>query len=75
LGEYDESVLGRAKAGAPTRESYAGSVRLAPADPAPWPFPVSQVPAPDPFTPVLLTPIEWKETSDGPLIYGWRMHE
>jgi hypothetical protein len=74
IGEFDESVRGRADAGAPDREAYAGSVRLAPADPLPWPFAAPRVTPPNPFTPVVLTPVEWRDKNHD-LIYGWSIHE
>lgn len=74
IGEFDESVRGRADAGAPDREAYAGSVRLAPADPLPWPFAAPRVTPPNPFTPVVLTPVEWRDENHD-LIYGWSIHE
>lgn len=51
-------------------ELYAGSVRLAPADPLPWPFQPLAVPAPSAFTPLSLVPQEWRDP-DGALVLGW----
>ncbi len=74
IGAYDDSLRGRVEAGAVDREAYAGSVRLAPADPLPWPFAVPQVTPPNPFAPIALTPVEWRG-GDGRLRYGWSLHE
>jgi hypothetical protein len=74
IDAYDDSARGRAEASAPDREAYAGSLRLAPADPLPWPF-VAPTPAPpNPFAPIALTPVE-RRRSDGSLVFGWRVHE
>jgi len=73
LQAYDDSAEGKARAAAPAAESFAGAVRLAPADPMPWPFPVSQVQAPSPFSPLVLTPEEW--IHDGKRVFGWHIHE
>lgn len=51
-------------------ELYAGTVRLAPADPLPWPFQATAVPAPSAFTPLSLVPVEWRD-ADGALVLGW----
>jgi hypothetical protein len=55
---------------APTGEVFVGSVRLAPVDPLPWPFVASQPSAPSVFTPLQLTPEEWR-ADDGELVFGW----
>ena len=55
----------------PETEVYAGSVRLAPVDPLPWPLVADEIPPPPVFTPVELTPVEWKE--GGELVFGWRL--
>jgi len=74
IGQYDQSIAGRVEAGAPDAEAYAGSVRLAPADPLPWPFVAPRVTPPSPFAPVVLTPVEWRLGSSD-LVYGWSLHE
>lgn len=74
IDSFDESAKGRVAAAAPGYESYAGSVRLAPADPLPWPFAAPVVDPPSPFTPIQLTPIEWFD-DDGERVFGWRVHE
>ncbi len=60
----------RARALAPTGEVFAGAVRLAPADPLPWPFRSSEVAAPSVFTQLHLIPIEWRD-EQGELVFGW----
>lgn len=67
----DASARDRARSIAPGGEVFAGSVRLAPSDPLPWPFRPVEAPAPSVFTPIELTPEEWKGP-DG-RIYGWRI--
>lgn len=70
----DASVSGRAQALSPGHETYAGSLHLAPADPLPWPFPVPDAPQPSVFTPLRLTPVEWRDPS-GSLVFGWRISD
>lgn len=54
--------------------AFAGSLRLAPADPLPWPFQPPAVEAPSAFTPFKLVPLEWRG-ADGKLVFGWRITE
>lgn len=56
----------------PSAEAYAGTVRLAPADPLPWPFRTPSVRPPEVFAPLELTPEEWRN-DDGELVFGWRI--
>jgi hypothetical protein len=70
VGALGVDVTARARALAPTAEVYVGSVRLAPADPLPWPFPPAQVTAPSIFAPIELTPVEWRGP-DGQWVFGW----
>jgi hypothetical protein len=65
----DASALDRARSLDPTGEVYAGSVRLAPSDPLPWPFSIEEVPAPSIFSPIDLIPRE--KTVDDTLIFAW----
>jgi hypothetical protein len=60
----------RARALAPGSEVFAGSVRLAPSDTLPWPFPLDSPGAPSPYAPLELRPIEWRGP-DGELVFGW----
>lgn len=55
----------------PDGEVYAGSVRLAPSDPVPWPFPLIKASAPSAFEPLDLTPVEWQQ--DGEMVFGWEI--
>lgn len=66
------SARDRARSLAPGSEIFAGSVRLAPTDPLPWPFRASSVPAPSVFEPIRLIPEEWRDPS-GVRIFGWRI--
>jgi hypothetical protein len=79
VGDFDLSIAGRVQMNAPGAEAYAGSVRLAPADPLPWPFAVPSTTPPNPFTPIVLTPLEWREAgtpgAPGKLVFGWSIHE
>jgi len=72
LGGMDSETISweRARALDPDSEVFAGSVRLAPADPLPWPFRASEVPAPSVFSPMSLTPVEWRDAS-GDWVFGW----
>lgn len=66
----DASARDRARILAPGSEVFAGSVRLAPADPLPWPFRATDTPAPSVFTPMSLVPEEWRDAA-GDLVFGW----
>jgi hypothetical protein len=68
----DASARERARALDPRGEVFVGSVRLAPADPLPWPFRRVEAPAPSVFTPLKLTPQEWR-SRDGELVFGWHI--
>ncbi|MBL8918688.1 MAG: hypothetical protein JNJ54_07520 [Myxococcaceae bacterium] len=57
-----------------SHSAFAGSLRLAPADPLPWPFAPPAVEAPPAFTPFQLVPIEWRD-EQGRLVFGWRITE
>lgn len=74
VGAFDDDVRGRLDAISLDKEAYAGSVRLAPADPLPWPFSAPQSTPPNAFAPIKLTPIEWR-ADDGSLVFGWSIHE
>ncbi|MGC4120583.1 MAG: hypothetical protein QM765_39590 [Myxococcales bacterium] len=58
----------------PKHEAFAGSIRLAPADPLPWPFNAKETEAPSVFVPVVLEPAEWLDEK-GAVVYGWRLHD
>ena len=73
LNVYDESVRGRVDAAAPDAAAYAGSVRLAPADHLPWPFPRPQVTPPSPFAPIRLRPVE--RARGQTRLSGWRLED
>jgi hypothetical protein len=74
LSELDLTDEGKARAMSPSREAYAGAIRLAPADPLPWPFKAPAPEAPSAFSPIILYPIEWRG-ADGALVFGWRITE
>ena len=74
LSHLDDSVSGNARALSPTRSTFAGSIRLAPADPLPWPFRPPEPEAPSVFTPIVLEPVEWRDAK-GSLVFGWRLTE
>lgn len=57
----------------PDSEVFVGSVRLAPSDPLPWPFPLVEPSAPSVFVPLELTPIEWEDPALDALVYGWTL--
>lgn len=74
LDERDLSDQGKARALAPDRDTFAGSIRLAPADPLPWPFHVPESHPPTVFAPLVLEPVEWRDAK-GALVFGWRISE
>ena len=74
LSHLDDSVSGNARALSPTRSTFAGSIRLAPVDPLPWPFRPPEPEAPSVFTPIVLQPVEWRDAK-GALVFGWRLTE
>lgn len=69
----DAGVADRARGLSPDRSLYAGSVRIAPSDPLPWPFRVPIVQAPSVFLPLELYPVEWQVA--GERVFGWRVQE
>lgn len=70
--EADASSADKARALAPGGEVFAGAVRLAPADPLPWPFRPTSSSAPPIWERIVLTPIEWRDES-GNLVFGWSL--
>lgn len=60
----------RARGVDPQAEVFVGAVRLAPADPLPWPFRLSAASPPSVFTQLTLRPVEWR-SPDGGLVFGW----
>ena len=74
VGDFDDEVRGRLDAISPDKEAYAGSVRLAPADPLPWPFAAPRPTPPNAFVPIKLVPVEWR-AADDTLVFGWSMRE
>lgn len=74
LSELDLSEGGRARATSPRRVAFAGVIRLAPADPLPWPFRAPQAEVPSAFAPLSLVPVEWRD-ANGSLVFGWRISE
>ena len=74
LKAFEPNVGGKARALSPTHEAFAGNIRLAPTDPLPWPFAVPEPEAPSAFTPIVLTPVEWRDDFGG-LVFGWRLTE
>ncbi|MBN2801262.1 MAG: hypothetical protein JXX28_19130 [Deltaproteobacteria bacterium] len=74
LGAGGGGQAARIRSVDPTAVVYAGSVRLAPVDPLPWPFPLAEVAAPSVFLPIRLTPVEWRD-GEGRWVYGWTVSE
>lgn len=62
----------RARALSPQGEVFAGSIRLAPVDPLPWPFLAADTRAPSAFSRIELQPVEWRRPDDE-LVFGWRI--
>lgn len=73
IAVFDETVRGRIERVAPDAEAYAGSVRLAPADPLPWPFLRPESAPPNAFLPLVLRPFE--QVVDGKRRFLWRISE
>ncbi len=73
VAAFDDSVRGRSERAAPDAAAYAGSVRLAPADPLPWPFARPAPTPPNPFLPLVLRPVERVE--DGERRFRWSIAE
>lgn len=74
LDQLDDSGPGRANALSPRSETFAGAIRLAPSDALPWPFRAPQVESPTVFSPLVLTPVEWRDAK-GARVWGWRLSE
>jgi len=68
------SPADRARTHAPARDTFAGAIRLAPADPLPWPFVAPSPEAPSAFTPLNLEPVEWTNAK-GERVFGWRISD
>ena len=68
------TVESQARTLAQRSERFAGHLRLAPSDPLPWPFQAPQPQAPSVFTPLKLTPVEWRAPGDEPT-FGWSISE
>ncbi len=72
IGAPPTDARGRARGVAPAAEVFVGAVRLAPADPLPWPFRRTAALPPSIFTQLTLRPVEWTGT-DGRMVFGWRI--
>lgn len=72
--ERAQSSEDKARGLAPVGEIFAGSIRLAPTDPLPWPFRVAPVSPPSVFVPIALEPVEWRD-GEGDVVFGWRIRE
>lgn len=70
-GLPDETDRDRARRLAPGGTVYAGAIRLAPSDALPWPFRMTDPPAPSIFTPITLKPVEWRDGAE--LVFGWSL--
>lgn len=69
-----EDLEAGARGLAPRSETFAGSVRVAPIDPVPWPFATPETSPPSAFSPIALTPVEWRD-DEGKWVFGWRIGE
>lgn len=75
LGADDAaSEMDAARARSPTSEVYAGSVRLAPSDPLPWPFRPTPTAAPSALSQLELVPEVWRDEA-GQRVLGWSIRE
>lgn len=70
----DATPTEKARSLGPANEVFAGSLRLAPSDPLPWPFRPSKISAPSVFSPILIRPLEWR-TAAGERVFGWSIRE
>ncbi len=73
LGDH-EGPSASARALSPSSETFAGSIRLAPADALPWPFAVPEPNAPSAFVPLKVVPVHTRK-ADGSLRFAWRVTE
>lgn len=60
----------RARGLDPQAEVFVGAVRLAPADPLPWPFRRTDASPPSVYTQLQLRPAEWRDEA-GARVFGW----
>lgn len=67
----ERGLVERAELDVGAGEQFAGSVRLAPTDALPWPFPAVPVSAPSVFVPLRPRPVEWQ--AEGAWVFGWRI--
>ncbi|MBM4280245.1 MAG: hypothetical protein FJ137_05640 [Deltaproteobacteria bacterium] len=74
IGRWRQETSARARAHAPDYETDAGALRLAPADPLPWPFAIVAPRPMDPFTPIRIVPVRWRGP-DGAVVQGWSLRE
>jgi hypothetical protein len=76
VGALDPTDADRARQLDPDSTVFAGSVRLAPTDPLPWPFRAFPAGSPSVFEAIDLTPVEWWTTdADGhrTRVFGWQI--
>lgn len=69
--EMRDTERDRARALSPSSEVFAGSIRLAPTDPLPWPFALPSIRPPSVFQPLRITPVEWM--GEEGLVMGWKL--
>ena len=70
LGIVGDDAPDRARSVDPTAEVFVGSIRLAPSDPLPWPFPLTDAARPGVYSPIRLRPAEWTDAA-GATVFGW----
>ena len=76
VGMLDATDADRARQLDPDSTVFAGSVRLAPTDPLPWPFKPVPTGSPSVFESIDLTPVEWWDTADDGTrtrVFGWQI--
>lgn len=74
VGTWRHEVTARARAHDPDYETDAGALRLAPADPLPWPFAIVAPRPVDPFSPIAVVPVRWRGPT-GDVVDGWSLRE
>jgi hypothetical protein len=73
-GRARDEIGARARDHDPDFEADAGALRLAPIDALPWPFVLAPPRPVDPFAPLLLVPVQWRD-ADGRIVDGWSLRE
>jgi hypothetical protein len=71
--QVNQNLVEKSRQYGPEAGIFVGNVRLAPADPLPWPFNDPTVSPPNAFTPIVVRPERWSQ--EGREIDGWMIVE